>query len=79
MLIFICESRGSKMRNILRFLSKRLLFFMNDLLDIKNENIIHVRQSMDLIFIQNDASYYSTSNIMLFLKEFDLQVMNRST
>ena len=79
MLIFICESRGSKMRNILRFLSEGLLPFMDDLLGVEGEDIIHVRQSVDLTFIQDDAPCHSASDIMLFLEEFDLQVMNRST
>lgn len=72
--LIVCESKGIGSEEYIEILSKGLLSFVNELLDIKDT--IHGRQSEDLIFMQDDAPYHRALDTMRFLKESDLQVMN---
>ena len=60
----------------IEILSDGLLAFKDDILSATNDNTIIVRHPDDLIFMQDNAPCYKTADVMGFLTEEDIQVMD---
>ena len=59
-------------------LADDLLSFVYNIIEIEDENILHVRVPNDLIFIQDDALCHKMNEAMEFLKKENLEVMQGS-